>query len=295
MMEITNQIQISKGLEKYFSNCILDLGQELSSSIRDLHPTEYEVALDNALALLDVPEDAREEIICGAVSCATLAGIPYNQLSPLNQFIVAIPPYVLYCLEEEPPDPSLMEEVEILMENPTFPRHLQENLGLSISQQIKGPFWNPSLPEHMKKAAKHMVTIKNTVGSNSPLKEFPLLYLYFDTFMDISDAWSRGYFEVALHEDYMRIHDVTYDDVMKDEALFLKLYGNHQMRLKLDNGDQLRRDSEKYYWDLATHPEKYPDHLKLIESPQTDIEKEQNRLAQRIDTLVDAIKRRYGI
>ena len=73
------------------------------------------------------------------------AGIPYNKLSPLNQFIVTIPPYVFYCLEKYLlDDPDLLEEARRLMNTKGFPRYLQEELGYPISQRIKGAFWKPN-------------------------------------------------------------------------------------------------------------------------------------------------------
>ena len=70
----------------------------------------------------------------------------YNKLSPLNQFLLTIPGYVFYCLKTElPQNKELFNEAVILMEHPSFPRYLQETIGVPVSQEIKGALFMPSI------------------------------------------------------------------------------------------------------------------------------------------------------
>ena len=92
-----------------------------------------------------IPEEDIFQLLLEVKQNAEVIGIPYNKLSPLNQFIVAIPPYMVYCLEKYlPDDPSLQEEVNNLLNASIFPRYLQDNFGIPISQDIKGAFWRPN-------------------------------------------------------------------------------------------------------------------------------------------------------
>ena len=93
---------------------------------------------------LGIPKKDRPPILAEIQLLAELGGIPYNKMSPINQFIVTIQPYVYYCLEKYlPNDTSLREEANRLMNTSEFPRYLTENLGYQISQEIKGAFWIP--------------------------------------------------------------------------------------------------------------------------------------------------------
>jgi hypothetical protein len=70
--------------------------------------------------------------------------MPYHRLSPLNQFVVAIPPYVSYCIREKLPDDNeLKQESVMLLEDARFIRYLQEHIGVAVSREIKGAFWLP--------------------------------------------------------------------------------------------------------------------------------------------------------
>jgi len=145
--------EISKQLESFCSDCITALGIALDIAIKDRH--EYEAGFNKAMDMLSevripcevpkgVPKKDRPRILAEIKRYAEIAGIPYNKLSPLNQLIVTIPPYVFYCLEKYlPNDLGLREEARHLMNTRGFPRYLQENLGYPISQKIKGAFWIP--------------------------------------------------------------------------------------------------------------------------------------------------------
>ena len=145
--------EISRQLESFCSDCITMMGIALDIAIKDRH--EYEAGFNQAMDMLSegsvpgevpkgVPKEDRPRMLAEVKRYAKVAGIPYNKLSPVNQFIVTIPPYIFYCLEKYlRNDPGLREEARHLMNTRGFPRYLQENLGYPISQTIKGAFRRP--------------------------------------------------------------------------------------------------------------------------------------------------------
>jgi hypothetical protein len=91
------------------------------------------------------PQRGQTKMLAEIKRCAEVTGIPYNRLSSLNQFMVAITPCVFYCLWKYlPDDTDLREEARRLMNISGFPHYLQKELGYPISQKIKGAFWRPN-------------------------------------------------------------------------------------------------------------------------------------------------------
>jgi hypothetical protein len=147
---------------------------------------------------------------------------------------------------------------------------------------------------------RHSISARVTIGPDSSLKEFPLLYLYFDEFCEISKAWNKRQLEAARHDTDIRSRRFSVKDIMNDESLFLDLYRENLVRLRLDDGTELRRDTEEEYWDRATHPEKYSNKVSLTDPALTDemkqgIMAEIERLEKLISAEVEAIKLRYGL
>lgn len=152
-------IDISPQLKSFCSDYITALGEALDTAIR-VHRKEYEAGFDDAMDILStgwsisgktaflfgaVSKKDRPQMLTEIKQLAEVTGIPYNKLSPLNQFIVTIPPYIFYCLEKYfPEEPELKEEARRLIATRGFPRYLQEDLGIPISQKIKGAFWRPT-------------------------------------------------------------------------------------------------------------------------------------------------------
>lgn len=157
----TESVDISPQLKSFCSDYITALGEALDIAIRIGHE-EYETGFDDAMDMLSkgpiglglhsrnpfqfgVLKADRPKVLSEIKWYAKVAGIPYNKLSPLNQFMATIPPYVFYCLEKYLSDaPALREEASRLMNTKGFPRYLQEKLGYPISQTIKGAFWKPN-------------------------------------------------------------------------------------------------------------------------------------------------------
>jgi hypothetical protein len=154
-------VEISRELKSFCEDYIVSLGSSLDFAIREEHQ-EYEAGFNRAIDFLTpgptgsslhsknifsfkVSIEDRQKMLAEIKQYAQVAGIPYNKLSPLNQFIVTIPPFIFYCLKNYLIDsPKLQEEASRLMSTPEFPRYLQESLGYPISQIIKGAFWKPN-------------------------------------------------------------------------------------------------------------------------------------------------------
>ena len=153
-------IKISRQLELFCTDYITALGGALDIVIR-VNNKEYEAGFNEAMnalskGWLNVPgktvfqcgvlEEDRPRMLAEIKLQAELGGIPYNNLSPLNQFMATIPPYIFYCLKKYlQNNPSLLEEASRLMNTDGFPRYLQKEIGMSIAQEIKGALWRPNL------------------------------------------------------------------------------------------------------------------------------------------------------
>ena len=138
-------MEISKELKKFCYDCIYELAVSFNKTLS--RGIEYEACFDIVMDMLSVPSEARLEIFSDTLYGASvnIAGIPYHKLSPINQFIVTLPPYVFYCLKNRLPDnEDLFSEATALMEKPGFPRYLQEAIGVPVSQEVKGALWKPN-------------------------------------------------------------------------------------------------------------------------------------------------------
>lgn len=140
---------------------------------------------------------------------------------------------------------------------------------------------------------KAILTPKKVPGPDSQLKKYPLLYLYFDNFEEIASDWDKKYFQAAMHEGDIRSCKFSLDDIMKNENIFLELYKNGLVRIRLWDGTMLVRNEEDFYFDRATHPERYIDEISHLHDPA--IIKERKILLKKIGAVVDALKLRYGL
>ena len=138
-------MEISEELRSFCYDRIYELASAFNSTLSA--GLEYEDGFNIVMDSLVVPEKEKKNILFEAFYFSKVAGIPYHKLSPVNQFMVAVPPYVCYCLENKlPGNRRLKEEATTLKDDPTFYRYLQEQLGMKISQEIKGALWRPKLP-----------------------------------------------------------------------------------------------------------------------------------------------------
>lgn len=160
---------------------------------------------------------------------------------------------------------------------------------------------------------KKILEPKYGPGPESSLKEFPLLYLYFDNFAEIRNAAKQGAFDVGMIRSYEGIGDYRFEGILADEERFLDFYRNGALRLRLNDGTILSKKYEKMYWDRVENPENYKQEPPEIHSEEnykpeppevySDIHArnraeswaELKRLDYEINAKVEAIKRRYGM
>jgi hypothetical protein len=149
-----------------------------------------------------------------------------------------------------------------------------------------------------------MLSRKIGPGPESPLREFPLLYLYFDDFSELQNADKHGGFDVEIQSG-----SLGYDGfagILADEERFLGLYRNDMLRLMLKDGTVLQRRFEVEYWDRILHPEKYArkpkDYPVHNNTQETSIERNMRELAESVakgedeaNIIVRAIKVRDGL
>jgi len=141
---------------------------------------------------------------------------------------------------------------------------------------------------------------KTGPGPESSLKEFPLLYLYFDDFSELQNAARQGAFDLGMQRSYEGVGNYRFEGILADEKRFLDFYRNNMLRLKLHDGTTLYREREEKYWDMVVHPEKYvrkpaEAHPGIHPRAQAELEAELQRLDKEINAEVEAIKRRHGM
>ena len=129
---------------------------------------------------------------------------------------------------------------------------------------------------------------KVKLGPNSSLKQFSLLYLYFDYFYEIELAAHNQLILVAVYDN---IYSLT--EVLTNEDLFIRLYEKDNIRIKLNNGFKIFRSIEKDYWQMASNPNDKNESLSKI---QNDIFR--NSIIEeyeKIEPKVKEIRKRYGL
>lgn len=146
---------------------------------------------------------------------------------------------------------------------------------------------------------KTVISARTSRGPKTSLTEFPLLYLYFDDFAELRRAWEAGCFEAARHDADARSRDISIQDIMKNEYVFLKSYREDLLRIRLDDGTVLCRDFGEQLWERATSPGKEDDVFgALTEERRRDISgllQVYDDISAEIDQQVEALKRRYEI
>ena len=138
-----SRMEISESLHKICWDWVYELAVTFNQTFS--RGIENEACFEIVMDMLSVPPEERVPIFAATLA-PNIEGIPYRKLSPLNQFIITIPGYVAYCLQNRLPDnEDLSKEAATLIENPAFPRYLQEEIGLPVSQEVKGALWRPNI------------------------------------------------------------------------------------------------------------------------------------------------------
>lgn len=141
---------------------------------------------------------------------------------------------------------------------------------------------------------KNKIKLKNTPGPSSSLKEFPLLYCYFDDYQELQLAWRNHWLMGAIHDDVTYYTSMEY--AMESEAAFLNLYRRHKLIFELLDGTRLSVIHDKEYWEKYSNPRSL-DHMEPEESDSPVIKtlkayhKEQNEREQKI---INAMKIRFS-
>jgi len=133
-------MELSVELQRYCRDHIYELATVFNSTLSS--GTEYEPGFNEVMNILDVPETKRENIFLKTKYFSDASGIPYHKLSPVNQFLATVVPYIFYCLENSPPTGIKLQEIKQLMDNEEFIQYLSQ-LGGKISQEVKGALWRP--------------------------------------------------------------------------------------------------------------------------------------------------------
>jgi hypothetical protein len=136
---------------------------------------------------------------------------------------------------------------------------------------------------------------KKSRGPDSNLKEYPLLYLYFDDFSEIAIAWNKQHFELWKHDSDIRSCKYSREKIMQDEKLFLELYKNNLLRLRLWDGTEIFKKIEENYWNRIKNPAKYADDISFRSDMDPELIAMRKELRNKINNLINAIKLRYGL
>lgn len=156
-----------------------------------------------------------------------------------------------------------------------------------------GAIWIPMLFSGVHTPTRGpQVPTKDYLGPESSLKAYPLLYAYFDHFAELAEMARSGHLQIALHDNNPRSNAYTPEQVLADKDLFLRLYGDNLLRVRLPDGFKMFRSVEKDYWDRASHPEEYSYE---ISSADADLNERMRGLLEQIDVHVSAIRTRYGL
>jgi len=140
---------------------------------------------------------------------------------------------------------------------------------------------------------------KKAPGPDSRLKDYPLLYLYFDSFAEINRLWKKGHFQAARHDSDIRSCRFSLAQIMNDENLFLNLYEKNLLRLRLNDETHITKREEEFYWDEVRHPGKllsrfpFPHNTNVPDLAERQESYRKNMA--RISEMVEAIKSRYGL
>ena len=153
-------------------------------------------------------------------------------------------------------------------------------------------------------AKKIIISRKNVPGPDSILKDYPLLYLYFDDFYELQIADKQGGFDISVQSGYLDADGFT--GILADKDRFLELYRKNLLRLILNDGTLLQRRLELIFWDRILHPENHQRklHMDPLQKNVQESQKERNlreleasitKCDEKEDIIIRAIKARYGL
>jgi hypothetical protein len=233
-------MEISEELRSFCYDRIYELASTFNSTLSA--GLEYEDGFNIVMDSLVVPEKEKKNILSEAFYLSKVAGIPYHKLSPVNQFMVAVPPYVCYCLENKLPDNrGLKEEATILKDDPTFYRYLQEQLGMKISQEIKGALWRPKVPGLGKlvdsiSGLKYRTRRKEGQQADTIIRGLDLILK--DLFVTLADIYESE-FPTDTENNNLMIAGTVLNELVIEELR------GEQVAFKESNADFIKREKFK--------------------------------------------------
>lgn len=132
--------KIPEEIQSYCYKCIFKLATEFNKVLSAGY--EYINGFEMVMDSLSVPKQEREKILKAAIENAESSGIDYYNLSPVNQYLVTVLPYVYYCLQTNPPLSLTTFEIKRFLDNEEFSQYIHK-LGIEVSQKVKGALWRP--------------------------------------------------------------------------------------------------------------------------------------------------------
>jgi hypothetical protein len=133
-------MELSEDLKRYCYERIYKLAKVYEAALTSR--LKYETGFSYVMDSLNVPRSEQEKMLSTIQYSSEMQGIPYHKLSPVNQFVISVSPYIWYCLESQPPGTMTPEEVERITNDIEFTRYIDQ-LAKKISQQVKGALWKP--------------------------------------------------------------------------------------------------------------------------------------------------------
>ena len=143
VVESSTDVQMSQEMYSFCYEHALELAEAYNSA---LHAGLEEVAAFNpVMDDLCVPRSQQERLFLQTMAFKDFAGLTNQRLSPVNQFMTALVPYIAWCFRNRLPTNSpLRDEAAKLLEDARFPQYLGKEIGWKASQEIRGALRTPS-------------------------------------------------------------------------------------------------------------------------------------------------------
>lgn len=131
---------VSEELKNYCQDKLFGLAIGYEATLH--FGVEYEQCFYEVMQSLFIPRSDQDDILAAIKYNTSLGRIPYHKLSPVNQYLVAVGPYIGYCLTNNPLPNITEDEIGHLLENEEFRKFLTK-LGEDTAQKVKGALWKP--------------------------------------------------------------------------------------------------------------------------------------------------------
>jgi hypothetical protein len=142
-IESSIDVYMSREMHSFCCKHALELAEAYNSA---LHAGLEEMAAFNPIMdNLGVPRSQQEDLLLQTMVFKDLAGLAKHRLSPMNQFLTALVPYLAWCFQNRlAANSPLCDEAARLVEDPCFPRYVGKEIGWRVSQKVGGALRMPS-------------------------------------------------------------------------------------------------------------------------------------------------------